>query len=169
MNSIGNYLEKAALPRFGLSLPILYQAFWSSDEEEEQEGVKGSKIEFKFKLPEIHSEEVVRGEIVKVFQPFGKILTLQAKGVKKATVSTKWIIEYSTPEEARTAYDRLFVLPEIKNAFYACSLKNFVLRWMDLMGVGGRRWFFRPVAAYKSKHQVLADKPKKVRGKKGTA
>ena len=166
LNSIGNYLEKAGLPRLGLSLPILYQAFWSSDEEEEQEGVKGSKIEFKFKLPEIHSEEVVRGEIVKVFQPFGKILTLQAKGVKKATVSTKWIIEYSTPEEARTAYDRLFVLPEIKNAFYACSLKNFVLRWMDLMGVGGRRWFFRPVAAYKSKHQVLADKPKKVRGKK---
>jgi len=34
-------------------------------------------------------------------------------------------------------------------------------------GVSGRVWFFRPISAYKSKHQVLANKPKKVRVKKG--
>jgi hypothetical protein len=58
---------------------------------------------------------------------------------------------------------------KFQNSSRACSLKNMILRWMSLMKVGGRIWFFRPVAAYKSKHQVLANKPKKVRAKKGAA
>jgi len=58
---------------------------------------------------------------------------------------------------------------KFQNSSRACSLKNVILRWMSLMKVGGRIWFFRPVAAYKSKHQVLANKPKKVRAKKGAA
>ena len=58
---------------------------------------------------------------------------------------------------------------KFQNSSRACSLKNVILRWMSLMRVGGRLWFFRPIAAYKSKHQVLANKPKKVRAKKGAA
>jgi len=57
---------------------------------------------------------------------------------------------------------------KFQNSSRACSLKNVILRWMSIMKVGGRLWFFRPVAAYKSKHQVLANKPKKIR-KKGAA
>lgn len=58
---------------------------------------------------------------------------------------------------------------KFQNSSRACSVKNLILRWMNLQQVGGRLWFFRPVAAYKSKHQVLANKPKKVRAKKGAA
>ena len=55
---------------------------------------------------------------------------------------------------------------KFQNASRACSLKNIILRWMELKGLGGRHWFFRSIAAYKSNHQVLADKPKKSRAKK---
>ena len=58
---------------------------------------------------------------------------------------------------------------KFQNSSRACSLKNVILRWMSILRVGGRIWFFRPVAAYKTKHQVLANKPKKVRAKKGAA
>jgi len=37
------------------------------------------------------------------------------------------------------------------------------------MRVAGKYWFFRPVAAYKSRHQVLLEKPKTSRSKKGAA
>lgn len=58
---------------------------------------------------------------------------------------------------------------KFQNASRACSIKNVILRWMDLMAVRGRRWFLRPVAAYKSKHQVLLEKPKKARAKKAAS
>lgn len=58
---------------------------------------------------------------------------------------------------------------KFQNSSRACSLINVILRWMNLAKVGGKLWYFRPVAAYKSKHQVLANKPKKVRAKKGAA
>lgn len=56
---------------------------------------------------------------------------------------------------------------KFQNSSRACSLLNIILRWMNLARVNGRLWFFRPIAAYKSKHLVLANKPKKVRAKKG--
>ena len=57
---------------------------------------------------------------------------------------------------------------KFENAIRACSLKNVILRWMDVMKVSGEsvKWFFRPIAAYKSNHRVVTEKPKKVRGKK---
>lgn len=68
-----------------------------------------------------------------------------------------------------------FTLEEFKgprkfqNSVRACSIKNIILRWMDFMKVGGRRWFLRPVAAYKSNHRELLEKPKKSRAKKPKA
>jgi hypothetical protein len=58
---------------------------------------------------------------------------------------------------------------KFQNSSRACSVKNLILRWMNIQKVSDRLWFFRPVAAYKSSHQVLANKPKKVRVKKGAA
>lgn len=55
---------------------------------------------------------------------------------------------------------------KFENSTRACSLKNIILRWMDLMNIGNRRWFFRPIATYKSNHRVLAEKPKKSRAKR---
>ena len=56
---------------------------------------------------------------------------------------------------------------KFQNSSRACSLLNVILRWMSIVNVKGRIWFFRPVSAFKSKHQVLAIKPKKTRAKKG--
>ena len=56
---------------------------------------------------------------------------------------------------------------KFQNSSRACSLLNVILRWMSIVKVKGRLWFFRPIAAYKVKHQVLAVKPKKTRAKKG--
>jgi hypothetical protein len=50
---------------------------------------------------------------------------------------------------------------KFENSTRACSLKNVILRWMDLMAVGGRRWFYRPIAAYKSNHRVRRIEEKK--------
>lgn len=56
---------------------------------------------------------------------------------------------------------------KFQNSSRACSLLNVILRWMQLAKIGERLWFFRPISAYKTKHLVLANKPKKVRAKKG--
>ena len=42
-----------------------------------------------------------------------------------------------------------------ENAVKACALKNIVLRWMTIMqdAKGGKRYFFRPIAAMKSGHK----------------
>jgi hypothetical protein len=42
-----------------------------------------------------------------------------------------------------------------ENAVRACALKNIMLRWMTIMSTakGGRRYFYRPVAALKSGHK----------------
>lgn len=58
---------------------------------------------------------------------------------------------------------------KFQNSVRACSIKNIILRWMDHMKVGGRRWFLRPIAAYKSNHKELLEKPKKSRAKKPKA
>ena len=56
---------------------------------------------------------------------------------------------------------------KFQNSSRACSLLNIILRWMSLAEINNRIWFFRSIAAHKSKHLVLANKPKKVRAKKG--
>jgi hypothetical protein len=59
---------------------------------------------------------------------------------------------------------------KFENAIRACSLKNIILRWMDNMKIGEtRKWFYRPIAAYKSNHKVVSEKVKKPRGKKKVA
>jgi hypothetical protein len=55
---------------------------------------------------------------------------------------------------------------KFQNSSRACSLLNVILRWMQMAKLGQRLWFFRPIAAYKTKHLVMANKPKKVRAKK---
>jgi hypothetical protein len=42
-----------------------------------------------------------------------------------------------------------------ENAVRACTLKNIILRWMTIMqgDKGGKRYFYRPVAALRSGHK----------------
>jgi hypothetical protein len=43
---------------------------------------------------------------------------------------------------------------KFQNSARACMLKELILRWMDIMKVGGKRWFYRPIAAFKTGHRV---------------
>jgi len=47
-----------------------------------------------------------------------------------------------------------------------CALEEFVLRWMDIKKVNRLRWFYRPIAAYKTGHYAKMTKPKVVKEKK---
>jgi Type III restriction enzyme, res subunit len=53
---------------------------------------------------------------------------------------------------------------KFQNSARACMLKELILRWMDITKVGGKRWFYRPVAAYKTNHRIKA--PAAGKGKK---
>jgi len=59
--------------------------------------------------------------------------------------TTKYAIKSGKPFKTR----------KFENAVRACALKNIILRWMDFMQVekGGRRYFYRPIAALKSDHK----------------
>jgi hypothetical protein len=37
---------------------------------------------------------------------------------------------------------------KVKNSTRACTLLNFLMRFLDAEQMGGKRWFFRPVMAY---------------------
>jgi hypothetical protein len=50
-------------------------------------------------------------------------------------------------------------IPKNTNAY--CALIEFVLRWMDIKQVKNRRWFYRPISAYKTKHYARGAKVKK--------
>ena len=54
---------------------------------------------------------------------------------------------------APTAGHRTF-----QNAVRACALKDIILRWMDIMKGGAKRYFYRPVAAMKSGHKGTVQK-----------
>jgi hypothetical protein len=48
-----------------------------------------------------------------------------------------------------------------ENAVRACALKDIILRWMDIMKAGAdsrKRYFFRPIAAFKSGHKGAVQK-----------
>lgn len=49
-----------------------------------------------------------------------------------------------------------FKTRSFENAIRACALKNIMLRWIDIMqsgAPGGKRYFYRPIGAFKSAHK----------------
>jgi hypothetical protein len=50
-------------------------------------------------------------------------------------------------------------IPKNTNAY--CALIEFILRWMDIKKIKNRRWFYRPISAYKTKHYARGAKVKK--------
>jgi hypothetical protein len=50
-------------------------------------------------------------------------------------------------------------IPKNTNAY--CALIEFILRWMDIKKIKNRRWFYRPISAYKTKHYARGAKIKK--------
>jgi hypothetical protein len=60
----------------------------------------------------------------------------------------------------------LEVPTQITNSTRGCTLLNLVLRYMDILKVGEKRWFFRPLAAYYSKHigKISQEARKSIKG-----
>ena len=48
-----------------------------------------------------------------------------------------------------------------KNTNSYCALIEFVLRWMDIKKVNNRRWFYRPISSYKTRHYARGAKIEK--------
>lgn len=48
----------------------------------------------------------------------------------------------------------------IKNPPQYCTLREFVLRWMDEKKLMGKRWFYRPISAFKTNHKSRVTKSK---------
>jgi hypothetical protein len=42
---------------------------------------------------------------------------------------------------------------KIKNANSYCSIKEFILRWMDKKHIMNKRWFYRPISSFKTGHK----------------
>ncbi len=49
--------------------------------------------------------------------------------------------------------DHLYAQSEIVNNKRACTVLELTLRYMDKLKLGGKRWFFRPLASYYSGHR----------------
>jgi len=49
---------------------------------------------------------------------------------------------------------------KIKNVNIYCSLKEYILRWMDRKKVRNLRWFYRPISSYKTGHRGRVTKAK---------
>ena len=76
-------------------------------------------------------------------------------------------------EKSKKGKKESILFPKNPNTY--CALDEFVLRWMDIEKVNGKRWFYRPVAAYKTGHRpkilkakVVKEKIKKEKVKKET-
>lgn len=82
----------------------------------------------------------------------------EAKEAAKAA-GKKFEKEMILPPVRATQYAKkgkhLFKTRTFENAVRACALKNIILRMIDFLQVktGGRRYFYRPVAALKSDHK----------------
>jgi hypothetical protein len=49
---------------------------------------------------------------------------------------------------------------KVKNPSQYCTLREFVLRWMDEKKLMGKRWFYRPISAFKTNHKSRVTKSK---------
>ena len=48
-----------------------------------------------------------------------------------------------------------------KNTPRYCSLRELVLRYMDILNINNKRWFYRPISAYKTGHITKVKQSKK--------
>jgi hypothetical protein len=49
---------------------------------------------------------------------------------------------------------------KIKNVNTYCTIKEYILRWMDIKKVRNLRWFYRPISSYKTGHRGRVTKVK---------
>jgi hypothetical protein len=47
---------------------------------------------------------------------------------------------------------------QVESAIRYCALKEIILRWMDIIKVGNKRWFYRPISSSKTKHNPKTKK-----------
>jgi hypothetical protein len=67
----------------------------------------------------------------------------------KTTLGTDFDLTYHEMAESPRSF---------QNSVRACTLTDLVLRYVDKERVSGKRWFYRPVATFKSNHKGLLQK-----------
>ena len=114
------------------------------------------------------SEEVAQidalpsnGEECKIIQKVSHHLTmlykigtiLASEGFPDFDLTSSILYKKKTTKDAETVETR-----QVESAIRYCALKEIILRWMDIMNVSNKRWFYRPISSYKSKHYAKAKK-----------
>jgi hypothetical protein len=98
---------------------------------------------------------------------------MEAEGYPKFILTEEYLDEKARKKSAKTAGQKAAAEPvrtgeyslmkggkpfktrSFENAVRACALKDIILRWIDIMQrrKGGKRFFYRPIAALKSGHK----------------
>ena len=94
--------------------------------------------------------EILQSEKYSTFILVEKYLDMREKGtaVEEATKRRTGIYALKGKKPFKTR--------SFENAIRACALKNIMLRWLDIMqamNADGKRYFYRPIAAFKSGHK----------------
>ena len=116
-----------------------------------------------------------RGTIIfKTIQPEQKFKAVSGQECGIVTTKSHWLekLIYLGNELEKHGVSRmdldkghLGASTDIINTTRGCTLLNLVLRYMDYLQVDGKRWFFRPIAAYVSGHRGLVSASVKVASK----
>jgi hypothetical protein len=80
------------------------------------------------------------------------IVSASSEYFKKLIETGKDLVKYGH-DAMGLDKDHLYAQDEIVNNKRACTVLELTLRYMDKLKLGGKRWFFRPLAAYYSGHR----------------
>ena len=101
------------------------------------------------------------GEECKIIQKVSHHLTmlykigtiLASEGFPDFDLTSSILYKKKTTKDSETVETR-----QVESAIRYCALKEIILRWMDIMNVSNKRWFYRPVSSFKSRHYAKAKK-----------
>jgi hypothetical protein len=106
-------------------------------------------------LVRLGAQMVARGE-VEVSLTSAK----DGEGVETGTLTElrpQWLVNQLATLKTKSELNKYFSenpwQKHPRNSVRACALKDLLLRYLDAKKVGGKRWFYRPVASLKTKHK----------------
>ncbi len=106
-------------------------------------------------LVRLGAQMVARGEV-----EVSLTSTKDGEGVETGTLTElrpQWLVKHLTTLKTKSQLNEYFSQnpwqKHPRNSVRACALKDLLLRFLDAKKVGGKRWFYRPVASLKTRHK----------------
>jgi len=139
--------------------PILDQMAYEEDKTEEIKNRGDGRAPktagiYGFNVPKagymIFKTSPARDSTTKIREQSGEeciIISSSATYTKKLKQLAELMKEFGMPSEYLIAQRQIY------NSKQACTVLNLSLRYLDAKRVGGKFWFYRPVAAYYNKHK----------------